>query len=80
MTPSEHSLMIFMFTRQALLIKALVEALKSNGILQNDDFRAFDALVWDHEAKGDERMIDATAKRYQQYAQSLGVDLGLSGI
>ena len=78
MTPKEHTLMIFMLTRQAMLIKTLVEVLKDRGIVENDDFPAFDELVRREEvASGD--VAEAIAKQYQAFAKALSVETGIIG-
>ena len=45
MTTGEHQLIIEMFKQQTLLYAGLVELLKSRGILDSGDLKAFDALV-----------------------------------
>jgi len=78
MTPKEHTLVISMLTRQAMLIKTLVEVLKSRGVAENDDFPAFDELVRREEvASGD--VAEAVAKQYQAFAKALSVETGIIG-
>lgn len=79
MTPKEHSLMIFMFARQTMLIKSLVEMMKSRGVLEDDDWVAFDAFVRNQEVAQQSKVSDAVAKQYQEFAQALGVQTGLLG-
>jgi hypothetical protein len=70
--------MIFMLTRQAMLIKTLVEVLKSRGVVENDDFSAFDELVRREEvASGD--VAEGVAKQYQAFAKALSVETGIVG-
>jgi hypothetical protein len=45
MTPQEHQLIIEMFIHQTLNYAALVEALKSRGVLDAGDLEAFDDVV-----------------------------------
>jgi hypothetical protein len=69
--------MIFMLTRQAMLIKPLTEVLKSRGVVENDDFPAFDELVRREEvASGD--VAAAVAKQYQAFAKALSVETGIA--
>ena len=45
MTPEEHQLIIEMFKRQVMLYLGLVELLRSRGLLDKGDLRAFDSIV-----------------------------------
>lgn len=45
MTDKEHALVLMMFTRQTMYIQMLLDMLKSNGIIQEDDIPAFDSAV-----------------------------------
>jgi hypothetical protein len=73
MTQKEHTLMIYMFAQQSMVIKSLVEILKSRNVLDDGDLDAFDALVLRHETLNENGVIDHVAKEYQGFAKTLGV-------
>ena len=62
--------MVFMFAQQTMRIKALLEILRSNGILEKDDFDVFERMVY-HEMS--DEMFSATAAQYTEFASSLGL-------
>ncbi len=72
MTPDEHRLMVFMFSRQTLLINALVEMLKSRDILQDDDVHAFESLA--RQTKQDMKIFNGVVSQYSRYAKELGLE------
>ena len=76
MTPQEHGLMLAIFTRQAMLIKALADVMRSRGIIEFDDVAAFDSVVSQQEILALPVGL-RTAHLYQEVAQSLGVETGL---
>jgi hypothetical protein len=73
MTQDEHRLMVFMFTRQAIMIRSLIEILKRDGIMQTDDYAAFEALVWEHERQERSNFF-VVLDQYQAFAKELGLD------
>lgn len=72
MTSKEHTLMVHMFARQAMLISSLIEILKSRNVLEPDDFEAFEALVRQMENENQE-ILYATINQYTIFAQGLGL-------
>jgi hypothetical protein len=70
MTENEHKLIIFMLTQQNIRLKALLEILESRGILEENDFDAFQQLA--KEQMGDDMML-ATINQYREYARLLGL-------
>jgi hypothetical protein len=72
MTPDEHRLMVFMFTRQMIINRTLIEILKRSNVMQSDDYPAFEALTWEGE-KVDHSNFYAVLDQYKTYAQSLGL-------
>lgn len=70
MTPNEHRLIAFMFAQQTIRFKALLELLKSRGIVEADDFLAFEHLA--HEQMGDQ-MMEVVIRQYTEYATTLGL-------
>jgi len=46
MPPKEHLLILSLFTKQNQFIKVLLDILKSRGILDSDDARAFECNEW----------------------------------
>jgi hypothetical protein len=75
MTPEEHQLVIEMFKQQTLYYAALVEALKSRGILDRGDLQAFDDFVSASSREALERNVKA---HYLEQCKVLGVTTGLS--
>jgi hypothetical protein len=74
MTPEEHSLIVTMLHTQGLKIQTLVEVLKSRGILQDDDWPAFQDLAeLDHRINNPNR--DVIIEQYVASSKNLGVDL-----
>jgi hypothetical protein len=72
MTKDEHKLMVWMFTRQTMLIEALVELLKSRGIVESSDVEAFEALVFERETL-DRAILESVGSQYTKFAQLLGI-------
>ena len=72
MTPNEHKLMVHIFARQTMLIKSIIEMLKSRDVLQDDDVDAFEALVRETEHQ-DLAIFHAVANQYTTYAEGLGL-------
>lgn len=73
MTTSEHKLMVFMFTRQLMLIESLFEILTSRGILSADDGNAFEALVKAKEFSSPDA-FHSVVNQYTEFARQLGLD------
>jgi len=72
MTANEHKLMVFMFTRQTMLLNAFAELLKSREILQGDDVEAFEALVRAQENL-DRAVLQSVSSQYTSWATLLGL-------
>ena len=73
MTAKEHTLMVHMFARQTMLVKAVVEMLRSRDILEPDDVDAFEALVRETEHR-DLEIFRAVANQYSKFAEGLGLE------
>jgi hypothetical protein len=73
MTADEHKLVVYMFTRQMVIIRSLIEILESRGIMKLDDYAAFEALIWENEQK-DRTNFFAVQSQYAEYAKLLGLD------
>jgi transcription initiation factor TFIIIB Brf1 subunit/transcription initiation factor TFIIB len=72
MTENEHRLMVFMFTRQTMLFRSLVELLKSRGVLESDDVAAFESLVVAQETSSRETLV-SVVDQYSRFARELGL-------
>lgn len=70
MTPNEHKLIVYMLAQQTVRFKALLELLRARGILENDDFAAFEHLA---EAQSGDELLAAIAEQYTEFAVSLGL-------
>jgi hypothetical protein len=70
MTENEHKLMVYMLAQQNIRLKALLEILETRGILEENDFDAFEHLA--REQMGDDMML-ATMNQYREYAMLLGL-------
>lgn len=70
MTENEHKLMVFMLAQQNIRLKALLEILESRGILEENDFDAFELLA--RQQMGDDMML-ATMNQYREFAKLLGL-------
>lgn len=68
-TPEEHKLILWMLAQQTVRFKALLELLRSRGVLENDDFAAFEHLA---ESQSDE-ILAAVAEQYIEFGESLGL-------
>jgi len=64
--------------RQYQYVKTLIEILKSRGVLESDDFRAFQSLVFLDEASNNALLRQAT-QEYLSLAKNLEVDTGIEG-
>jgi hypothetical protein len=76
MTDQEHKLVVFMLAQQQQRFLALVEALKSKGLIEADDVRAYDELLF-AEIDPSVRSFAAIAAQYEQYAEALGLQANL---
>ncbi len=74
MTENEHKLIVYMLAQQNIRLKALLEILESRGILEENDFDAFEQLA--REQMGDDMML-ATMNQYREYARILGLQESL---
>jgi hypothetical protein len=75
MTTPEHQLVIEMFKQQALLYGGLVELLKSRGVLERGDLKAFDSLV---SASSREALEQNVVENYLRAARVLSVNVAES--
>jgi hypothetical protein len=76
MTREEHLLIVTMLGRQQLLIKLLIELLRSNGIISSDDLQAFE-FVLRQDAASNEALLREVRGVYREMAEGLGLDTGL---
>lgn len=76
MTPDEHKLMVAVFTRQTMLIRALADALISHGVLQKDDVPAYGALL-DSKPSELTQVTEGTLNLYRDIARTLKLETGL---
>ncbi len=76
MTTEEHRLIIHMFARQDVAIKAVTEILKAREIALPDDLAAFSAAVR-FDAKTNLAEFERVKALYLQIAQALGLVTGL---
>lgn len=70
MTENEHKLVVYMLAQQTIRLKALLEILESRGILEENDFDAYELLA--RQQMGDDMML-ATLTQYREYAKLLGL-------
>ena len=72
MTADEHRLMVYMFTRQMVIIRSLMEIMVRSETMTLDDYAAFEALIWENEQK-DRTNLLAVLEQYTKYATELGI-------
>lgn len=72
MTQDEHRLMVFMFTKQVTIFRALVEALKARGVLEPDDLMAYESLVGSQKELTSD-LFESVAEQYTEFAKLLGL-------
>ena len=72
MNDKEHDLMIAMFAKQAEMMMAILQLLRSRGLNEGDDFAAFQTLVRDQERRTHE-LLRHTARQYVEFADRSGV-------
>lgn len=70
MTENEHKLVVYMLAQQTIRLKALLEILESRGILEENDFDAYELLA--RQQMGDDMML-ATMTQYREYARLLNL-------
>jgi hypothetical protein len=78
MSPEEHKLMLGMFTEQIMVIKSLVTALRSVGVLEADDLNAFAFVESSQEEEVDPAISRAVVSRYISLAKAHGMNLEVS--
>jgi hypothetical protein len=72
MTPQEHELIARMFARQMEYTKTLIEIIRSRGIAQDDDYKAFVSLVREG-GPYSERALRASKAEYRKTATDIGL-------
>jgi hypothetical protein len=72
MTHDEHRLMVFMFTKQVTIFRALLEALKARGVLEPDDLMAYESLVGSQKELTSD-LFESVAEQYTEFAKLLGL-------
>lgn len=77
MTEEEHKLVVFMLAQQQQRLLAIVEALKSKGILEADDLEAYDRLIHQQERHLEMHSFVETCRQYEDFAQDLGIAVNL---
>jgi len=77
MTHEEHQLAVFMFARVIQRITALTEALVSKGLIEADDVKAYEGLVFDQRDQSLAQFVEV-AKQYEEFAEGLGIKFRLS--
>lgn len=70
--------MVWMFARQTELVASLVEALKSKGAIDKDDFEAYQRLARSMEIASRDITV-ATADQYSIWAEQLGLGDDIPG-
>jgi hypothetical protein len=78
MTHAEHKLMLFMFVKQMSLFRALIESLRSKGLLEKDDLQAYEALIRSSDELN-QSVFDQVSGYYSGFATSLGIENQLPG-
>ncbi len=74
MTAEEHQLIVFMFGIQEQKIKILIDLLKSKGIMDEDDFKAFEFAARS-DAPANVVLAREVATRWASLLQKTGVPL-----
>lgn len=64
--------MVYMFTRQMVIIRSLIEIMKRSGAMETDDYAAFEALIWESE-KTDRTNLLVVLNQYTEFAKELGI-------
>jgi hypothetical protein len=55
-----------------VIIRSLIEIMKRSGVMETDDYAAFESLIWEHE-KSDRTNLLAVLDQYTKYATELGI-------
>jgi len=79
MTPKEHLLVLSIFTKQNQFIKVLLDILKSRGILDSDDARAFE-FSQNVDASSNAAIFAEAKAKYLELARGLGIETGLENL
>lgn len=74
MTAAEHSLMIAMFARQAMLIKTLVNIIESHGVPISPDLVPFDLAI-QYQERMDFDIFQKTVALYQRVGKKLDLEI-----
>jgi hypothetical protein len=77
MTREEHLLILTMLTRQQMLIKVILDLLRSREIVSDDDLAAFDFAVR-QDAASNLVLLRQVKVVYLRVAEEAGVDTGLA--
>lgn len=72
MTSDEHTLIMLMFTRQAMMIRSLIEILKRENVIKDDDYEVFEALIRDAERVHGTN-VAVTRAQYLEFGKMLNV-------
>ena len=73
MTQDQHRLMVYMFTRQTIMIRTLIEILQRDNIVKGDDYAAFESLIVEQEQMNRSNFW-VVLDQYQAFAKELGID------
>ena len=76
MTADEHKLIVMVLARQAVVIRALSDALVQKGVLEKDDVPAYGALL-DSDRDALIAITHKTRELYKDCALVLGLETGL---
>jgi hypothetical protein len=76
MAPSEYEILIEMFYQQMMVIKSLVEVLKAQDLVNDQDLEAYDALISQSESFR-AGLRAQVASQIQAAAEAHGVTTGL---
>jgi hypothetical protein len=76
MTREEHQLIVTMLARQQLLIKLLIDLLRSREVILHDDLQAFEFALR-QDAASNEDVVREVKAAYLAMAESVGLDTGL---
>ena len=64
--------MVYMFTRQMMIIRSLMEIMKRSGTMETDDYAAFESLIWEQEQISRSN-FQVVVDLYTSYATELGL-------
>jgi hypothetical protein len=77
MTPQEHLFFLTLYARQSFKFNILYEILKSQGLIQNGDLQAYQALFSEEKPQEFAAWLKKSWESYQATAVALGVTTGL---